>query len=95
MATPLEDVINTAPGTRMDPDMLAAAREKGWKEPKAHDYNTYTASGREAPEASWGHATQRYEWLDEYGDVAPRIPELEAQLFHSDLTNRKGHKLDV
>ncbi|KAL9619830.1 MAG: hypothetical protein Q9160_005570 [Pyrenula sp. 1 TL-2023] len=81
----------------MDQEKLAAAKEKGWNQPMAHDYESYNASGKDAGEyeAGWGHATERYEWLEEYGDVAPRFPKLEEQLFHSDLTNRKGDKLDV
>lgn len=80
----------------MDQEKLAAAKEKGWNQPMAHDYETYNAVGKDAVEyAGWGHATERYEWLEEYGDVAPRFTKLEEQLFHSDLTNRKGEKLDV
>lgn len=92
MDTALQDATNTP--TQIDPEKLAAAHEKGWNKPTAHDYDTYNASGNQAG-ASWGHATARYEWLEEYGEVAPRILELEEQLFHSDLINRKGHKLDV
>ncbi|KAL9114243.1 MAG: hypothetical protein Q9227_001665 [Pyrenula ochraceoflavens] len=32
----------------------------------------------------------RYEWSDEFGDVVPRVPELEAELFHSAFLTRQG-----
>ena len=39
---------------------------------------------------TWAANAKRYEWLDEYGDVGPRFPELEKMLFKHEYINRKG-----
>jgi len=44
----------------------------------AFDYNRY-AQGSE--QSKWAHSTRRFEWKEEYGDVAPRDEELEKELF--------------
>ena len=44
---------------------------------------------------AWASNAAKYEWNDEYGDVGPRFPDLEAQLFKSELTNRVGLQFDV
>jgi hypothetical protein len=38
----------------------------------------------------WAANARRYEWKDEYGDVAPRIPELEEELFCDKFRARQG-----
>ena len=44
---------------------------------------------------SWGANAAKYEWKDDYGDVAPRIPELEKLLFGDEFHQRTGNQLDV
>ena len=38
----------------------------------------------------WASNAATYEWEDEFGDVGPRFPELEKQLFGSDNHVRRG-----
>jgi ATP-dependent RNA helicase DDX3X len=63
------------------------AREYNWPQKVNYDYTAYAPKedGAPAPDnaslPAWASSAAKYEWLDEYGDVAPRIPELEAQLF--------------
>lgn len=79
-------------------------REIGFPEPQPYDYNGAAANPSEAEPAApgdggeeapgWAHNAVKYEWAEEYGDVGPRIPELEAQLFQSEFLNRRGVKFD-
>ncbi len=79
-------------------------REAGWTEPQAFDYETADLKPSEAaPQApaengeevpGWAHNAAKYEWLEEYGDVGPRIKQLERQLFQSEYLNRRGVKFD-
>jgi len=51
-----------------------------------HDYQHANTSVR-------AHNAARYEWDDEYGDVGPRVPELEAQLFNRREISSAGNAL--
>ena len=42
----------------------------------------------------WAATAQRYEWQDDYGDVAPPFPDLEQQLFKNDFITRRGANFD-
>jgi ATP-dependent RNA helicase DDX3X len=72
------------------------AREYNWPQKVHYDYTTYApkeegalaVSGANLP--TWACSAAKYEWLDEYGDVAPRIPELEAQLFDLEFLHGAG-----
>ncbi|KAK3064680.1 hypothetical protein LTS18_004941, partial [Coniosporium uncinatum] len=79
-------------------DRAAKARDHGFVEKTAYDYAVY-GSGNDAPDAcndqAWGSTAARYEWSDEYGDVAPRVPELEQQLFNDAYMMRKGENLQA
>jgi ATP-dependent RNA helicase DDX3X len=46
-------------------------------------------------EAGWAANAARYEWKDEYGDVGPRVPELEERLFRDEHILRKGNCFDA
>ena len=104
MSNALSDVTNSkgtiAPGVNEEAALLA--REKGWVAPEKYNYEAYNATGgkeREETEAShalpaWGHNAQRYEWSEEYGDVGPKIEELEQLLFRSDFQQRTGMKFE-
>ena len=70
------------------------------REPRANDNTNPDATsavnlpdGEELP--GWMHRAKKYEWKDDYGDLAPEIPELEKELFGSELRMRKGHRFDV
>ncbi|MCJ1435750.1 hypothetical protein MMC27_005125 [Xylographa pallens] len=41
----------------------------------------------------WASNAVRYEWNDEFGDVGPRHPELEKQLYRDQYTNRAGQMM--
>ena len=101
VGTALKDVTkvvnNTLPAKNEEAHNLA--REKGWVEPQEFDYDTYNAAGtkaaaREIGQSEWAHSAEKYEWKEEYGDVGPPSAALEAQLFRSEFTNRRGLKFD-
>lgn len=105
MADALNDVSNvsnTDPGAVTVPikneEAHQAARDKGWVAPQAYDYKTatqpFTANQEETNGPTWAHNASKYEWKEEFGDVGPPVPELEKELFHSELQNRKGIKFD-
>jgi len=79
-------------------DRAAKARDHGFVEKTAYDYAIYDP-GNDAPKSSsdqaWGSTAARYEWSDEYGDVAPKFPELERQLFNNAFMMRKGENLQA
>ena len=98
MGAVLADVTNTANNVKNE-EAFALARDKGWAEPQAFDYEAYNASGKAAAEndalqGEWSHNAAKYEWKEEYGEVGPAIPELEQQLFRSEYINRQGLKFD-
>ncbi|QDS68158.1 hypothetical protein FKW77_010359 [Venturia effusa] len=79
------------------------AREHGYSAPVPYDYSAYgaqaTTNGGEggdmlAPNTVGSGITTakavRYEWKDEYGDVGPKIPELEDKLFDSEFRMEAG-----
>lgn len=83
-----------------DEQDLQKARDAGWVEPLKYDYDTYNAGSipkeeREAGEGlqelpAWAANAAKYEWSDEYGDVAPAFKILEDELFNNELINRTG-----
>ena len=103
-ATLPEDAKATTKGTdRLTEQQL---REAGWAEKQAYNYDSAMAKPSEgaapgpAIEAAgddgpgWAHNAARYEWSEDYGDVGPKIRELEEQLFKSEFLNRRGVKFD-
>ena len=79
---------------------LKKARDAGWVEPMKYDYDTYNAGPttkeeRDASESvqelpAWAANAAKYEWSDEYGDVAPAFKALEDELFNNEHINRTG-----
>lgn len=109
MAAALPEATNgNAPGPNvLSADQL---REKGWVEPKSYDYDaamashskvTGTTAGEPASgsggedQPGWAHNAAKYEWQDDFGDVGPRVPELELQLFQDQNLTRRGGKFDT
>jgi ATP-dependent RNA helicase DDX3X len=96
------DVASTGPKNK---EASAEARAKGWAEPTQYDYSKYVGPASVAPIGDpsavqddipeWAAKAAKYEWNDEYGDVGPPNADLEQMLFHSDLINRSGLKLDT
>lgn len=71
--------------------------ELGWVEKQQYDYETYNKTSKELYDEGlatgaldWASNAAKYEWDDEYGDVGPRFPELEKQLFGSEYRMRTG-----
>ena len=78
---------------------------RGWVKPARYDYEVYNnhvfATEQETtgeantvtpglPSAQWAATAERYEWLEEYGDVAPRNESLEKILFQNEFRTRLG-----
>jgi ATP-dependent RNA helicase DDX3X len=91
MQTAVQDISDGTMPTNAE--AAAMAREKGWAEPSSYDYEEYGKASANA-DAMWGHASQKYEWQEEYGDVGPRNEELEEMLYHSEFTTRLGIKFE-
>jgi ATP-dependent RNA helicase DDX3X len=95
-----EDMAEALPavnGPPKDQEAYDRAREKGWSAPEpTTNYpaeNGAEAQPTESPfvEQDWMHSAAKYEWNEEFGDVGPKIPELEAQLFNPELKPQKGN----
>lgn len=82
------------------------ARDAGWVQPQAYNYEAAMAKPGDVAQTSiveqvdledmpgWMHSAMKYEWQEDYGDVGPEVPELEAQLFRNDSRTRTGQFLD-
>ncbi|RMZ91394.1 hypothetical protein DV736_g1364, partial [Chaetothyriales sp. CBS 134916] len=89
-------------GTHKNENAYAAARKAGWVNPQAYDYSAANAQATAAGEdmtggengPTWAHSAKRYEWNDVHGDIGPKVPELEEQLFRSELITRQGIKFE-
>ncbi|KAM5346744.1 hypothetical protein ACJ41O_009749 [Fusarium nematophilum] len=62
-----------------------------WAEPQAFDY---TALSSKDPDQDWGCNARAYEWKDEFGDVGPKYPDLELELFGDPATRHERTGLD-
>lgn len=73
-------------------EFAKAAKDRGWTEKVPYDYKSYEAEHQ--PVSDWHSASKRYEWSDEYGDVAPRVPMLEQLLFGGEFRMKKGSNFE-
>ena len=79
-------------------EAAAKARAYGFVEPIKYDYTLYgVKTGNEAdgeatslPNFSWAASAAKYEYDEEYGEIGPRIPQLEQQLFTGEHIVRTG-----
>lgn len=62
-----------------------------WEKPQAIDYTALSSDNYDQP---WGSHARTYEWKDEYGDVGPKYPELEIELFGEPSTRFERTGLD-
>lgn len=85
----VEHVNGTAVGAKEED--LAKAREAGWTERTAFDYDKF--AGTDATSTDWAGAAKKYEWSDSYGEVGTEIPELERQLFGGEFQMRRGEHI--
>ncbi|KAK5938612.1 hypothetical protein PMZ80_008802 [Knufia obscura] len=103
----LRETTNEAPtGPPRDEAKIQLVREKGWVEQQPFNYAATAAPPAPLEAASddkpfngealpgWMSRASKYEWKDEYGDVGPRVPELEKELFGSELRAKKGINFD-
>ena len=89
-----------ATGPVKNEEAAQLAREKGWVQPQPYNYESIIpqnvpATGEDAMnDANWGHNGAKYEWKEEYGEVGPAIPALEAQLYHAPNQQTIGDRFD-
>jgi ATP-dependent RNA helicase DDX3X len=83
-------------------EAIAKARGHKWVEPQKYDYSIYNKQVADAGtdtsqsrQHEWASSAGKYEWNDEYGDVGPRVPELEKQLFNDELRMRHGDNFNA
>jgi ATP-dependent RNA helicase DDX3X len=86
----MSDGAETTQAVNGDTQGYDASRGR-WAEPQAIDY-TSMATGN--PSQEWGCNARAYAWQDEYGDVGPKYPELELELFGDPETRRDRTGLD-
>jgi len=81
--------------------------ERGWDKPEPLDYEALQAKpeafkiaedGEQSATkafgtSEWASSAQKYEWKEEYGDVAPEFPELEKHLYTGDLMTKMGEHM--
>ncbi|KAI7282570.1 DEAD/DEAH box RNA helicase [Hortaea werneckii] len=72
-------------------EFLKKALDGGWAETTAYNYVEFQRTGGSSDD--WFGAAAVYEWKDEYGDVAPAIPELEVMLFGGEFQMRRGEHM--
>ena len=99
----LADVTNKVSNLQVNEDAIKRVRDAQWAEPQKFDYDTYNAGPRDAGSAapaagaeaganapSWASSAMKYEWSEEYGDVAPPHEALEKMLFHDENKMERG-----
>lgn len=69
----------------------ASAQEFGWAERTPIDYAS--AQSKE-PAQAFFHSEEKYEYGGDYGDVGPRVPDLEAKLFNTKYRVEAGDMLN-
>lgn len=83
--------------TQQQAEDLKKALDAGWNNPIPFVYDTVAGGEADAPvqpaNATWLSDAAVYQWDDEFGTVAPRNEELEAQLFEDPDIQRVGTAL--
>lgn len=99
----LADVTNKVANIQVNEEAIKRVRDAQWAKPQKFDYDAYNAGPRDtgpsvpaasadadANAPSWAANASRYEWSEEYGDVAPRHEALEEMLFGDENQMKKG-----
>lgn len=79
-------------------EAAAKARAYGFVTPIKYDYSVYgVKTGPDAedeaesvPAYNWAASAEKYEWDEEFGEVGPRVPELEDLLFKGEHMMKIG-----
>jgi ATP-dependent RNA helicase DDX3X len=82
--------------TRLD-DLEACkerARIHNWAVPQPFNYQGTQVNTASDVKEKWFSGCKRYEWNDEFGDVAPEDPELEDELFIHNYSTIQGEKIE-
>ena len=100
---PLADVTNKVSNLRVNEEAIKRVRDAQWAEPQKFDYDTYNAGPRDAGSAapaagaeveanapSWASNAMKYEWSEEFGDIAPHHEALKKMLFHDENKMERG-----
>ena len=74
-------------------NVTSQAQAPGWNEQSKFDYDKYESA--EAPSEGWYGNSAVYEWKGEYGDIGPKVPLLEEQLFRGVNRMREGEHRDA
>lgn len=101
MAEAINDIAEASAGTADGvEESTKRPQDHGWEPRTAFNYEAVAppAPDATAPESTddapgWAHNAVRYEWNDDYGDVGPAIPALEAQLFNRNNISSAGSDL--
>ncbi|KXT15560.1 hypothetical protein AC579_6533 [Pseudocercospora musae] len=95
-AAPSSNQVGSAAGDNGAADAKAAdlqrARDAGWTETVAFDYDAFQRTG--GNDGNWLGQAAVYEWSGEYGDVAPSVPELEKLLFGTEHKVTEGSNME-
>lgn len=90
-------------GPPRDSAKAQLARDKGWVEQQNFNYEATVPPQEEAADMNlptgselqgWMSRARKYEWKEEYGNVGPEDPDLEKELFGSELRLKKGVEFD-
>ena len=73
-------------------EFLKKAREAGWTEATAFDYEEFQRTSGD--QTDYHGAAKVYEWKEEFGDVGPEVPELEKVLFGGEFQMRRGEHVE-
>lgn len=63
-----------------------------WVAPEAYDYTAMASNSESAPH--WEGGARVYQWKDEFGEVGPKFPELEIELFGNPSERHERTGLD-
>lgn len=88
--------VDNTPGVELTEEQKAShqrVKDAGWADKVAIDY---AQAERDARDGEWLGTGRIYEWnSEEYGEVGPRIPELEKDLFFGEFQQRKGEHMQA
>lgn len=79
-----DPVTDLATSTTILQTLAVDGGEKQWVEKTAYNYQSFERDAEAAVTATWSAEAPRFEWKEEYGEVAPRDKALEEVIFGVD-----------